>query len=65
MNITEIRHICEDTCTNGSHVSLVSLFDNQLNLMPLEMCAADGHFLVLSDHPKPATDYHLKTGQRE
>jgi hypothetical protein len=19
----------------------------------------------LSDHPKPATDYHLKTGQRE
>jgi hypothetical protein len=20
---------------------------------------------VLSDHPKPATDYHLKTGQRE
>ena len=21
--------------------------------------------LVLSDHPKPATDYHLKTGQRE
>jgi hypothetical protein len=22
-------------------------------------------FLDLSDHPKPATDYHLKTGQRE
>ena len=21
--------------------------------------------LGLSDHPKPATDYHLKTGQRE
>ncbi len=21
--------------------------------------------VVLSDHPKPATDYHLKTGQRE
>jgi hypothetical protein len=21
--------------------------------------------LDLSDHPKPATDYHLKTGQRE
>ena len=21
--------------------------------------------LRLSDHPKPATDYHLKTGQRE
>jgi hypothetical protein len=21
--------------------------------------------LSLSDHPKPATDYHLKTGQRE
>jgi hypothetical protein len=20
---------------------------------------------LLSDHPKPATDYHLKTGQRE
>jgi len=20
---------------------------------------------ILSDHPKPATDYHLKTGQRE
>jgi hypothetical protein len=23
------------------------------------------HFPYLSDHPKPATDYHLKTGQRE
>jgi len=24
------------------------------------------HWLLdLSDHPKPATDYHLKTGQRE
>ena len=23
------------------------------------------HVYVLSDHPKPATDYHLKTGQRE
>jgi len=22
-------------------------------------------FVSLSDHPKPATDYHLKTGQRE
>jgi hypothetical protein len=21
--------------------------------------------MTLSDHPKPATDYHLKTGQRE
>jgi hypothetical protein len=21
--------------------------------------------VALSDHPKPATDYHLKTGQRE
>jgi hypothetical protein len=29
----------------------------------------DGYFLMqslsLSDHPKPASDYHLKTGQRE
>jgi hypothetical protein len=23
------------------------------------------HHHYLSDHPKPATDYHLKTGQRE
>jgi len=24
-----------------------------------------GEAVTLSDHPKPATDYHLKTGQRE
>ena len=26
---------------------------------------ADVECFNLSDHPKPATDYHLKTGQRE
>jgi hypothetical protein len=31
----------------------------QDNLLPAK--SADD----LSDHPKPATDYHLKTGQRE
>jgi hypothetical protein len=27
--------------------------------------ATDGMDYTLSDHPKPANEYHLKTGQRE
>jgi hypothetical protein len=32
-----------------------------LTLLPISVASP----LILSDHPKPATDYHLKTGQRE
>ncbi|MGD1080890.1 MAG: hypothetical protein ABR881_21430 [Candidatus Sulfotelmatobacter sp.] len=27
--------------------------------------SAEEAFRILSDHPKPANEYHLKTGQRE
>jgi hypothetical protein len=39
---------------------LLNLVGNQLQLFPDKDAA-----IILSDHPKPATDYHLKTGQRE
>jgi hypothetical protein len=31
----------------------------------MEKYAAGVGGAILSDHPKPATEYHLKTGQRE
>jgi hypothetical protein len=44
-----------------------SIFPNTAKA-PAEYYQALGEvlrFQCLSDHPKPATDYHLKTGQRE
>ena len=43
----------ESSRVSGGKVAIRVRRDAQLE--------ADG----LSDHPKPATDYHLKTGQRE
>jgi hypothetical protein len=56
--------------------SMISEWKRQVSLAPsltnILLSDADrtGHLpklldKVLSDHPKPATDYHLKTGQRE
>jgi hypothetical protein len=42
-----------------------SFFDNHGAGGGTSCSELEHQWMVLSDHPKPASDYHLKTGQRE
>ena len=46
------------------HASEVDALDISGNIQRVHMPYAYGTVLDLGDHPKPANDYQLKTGQR-